>query len=452
MPCSEKRARQLLERGRARVHKLTPFAIRLRDRLAEDSILQPVRLKLDPGSKGTGVAIVRESSGPEGGTDLHVITLAEIIHRGALISKKLAARRSMRRTRRSRKTRYRAARFANRRRPAGWLAPSVRHRVVTTEAWVRRYCALAPITALSMELVRFDSQKIENPEIRGVEYQQGTLAGYELREYLLEKWGPRCAYCDASDTPLEIEHIVARAQGGSDRASNLCLACHTCNQKKANRRLVEFLTNDPERVSRILAMAKAPLRDAAAVNATRWALFNRLKSFGLPVEAASGGRTKYNRQRLELPKRHAFDATCVGRFQSITGWNIPILQIRCAGRGSYKRTRLSAGGFPRGYLMRRKSVFGFQTGDMVSAEVIKGKNQGQYVGRVAVRDRGWFDIQTSTGVVQGISHHHCKILQRGDGYGYSLVAKYSGRKNENTDDAGSRACDPSAASKPESLA
>ena len=257
MPCSEKRARQLLERGRARVHKLTPFAIRLVDRLVEDSILQPVRLKLDPGSKRTGLAIVRESSSPEGDCNLHVIALAEILHRGPLISKKLAARRSMRRARRSRKTRYRAARFANRRRPAGWLAPSLKHRVVTTEAWVRRYCALVPITALSLELVRFDLQKMENPEIGGVEYQQGTLAGYELREYLLEKWGRQCAYCDATDVPLEIEHIVARAQGGSDRASNLCLACHTCNQKKANRPLAEFLKNDVERVSRILALAKA---------------------------------------------------------------------------------------------------------------------------------------------------------------------------------------------------
>src|SRR6516164_7008342 len=101
-----------------------------------------------------------------------------------------------------------------------------------------------------------------------------------------------------------------------------------------------------------------------------------LKSFGLPLEAASGGRTKYNRQRLELPKTHAFDATCVGRFQTVSGWNIPILQIKCTGRGSYQRTWLTAGGFPRGYLMRRKSMFGFQTGDVVLAEVTAGKNQG----------------------------------------------------------------------------
>ena len=113
--------------------------------------------------------------------------------------------------------------------------------------------------------------------------------------------------------------------------------------------MAEFLKNDPDRVSRILTMAKAPLR--ASVNATRWALFDVLNSFGLPIEAASGGRTKYNSQRVDLPKTHAFDATCVGRFQTVSGWKLPILQIKCTGRGSYQRTRLTAGGFPRGYLM-----------------------------------------------------------------------------------------------------
>ncbi|WP_459571780.1 RRXRR domain-containing protein, partial [Cupriavidus sp. 8B] len=99
-----------------------------------------------------------------------------------------------------------AARFDNRRKPAGWLAPSLQHRVQTTMAWVRRLRALAPITAISTELARFDMQAMQNAEISGVEYQQGELAGYEVREYLLEKWGRQCAYCDARDMPLELEH------------------------------------------------------------------------------------------------------------------------------------------------------------------------------------------------------------------------------------------------------
>lgn len=113
----------------------------------------------------------------------------------------------------------------------GWLAPSLRHRVDTT-----RFIELAPITALCMELVRFDMQAVENPEISGVEYQQGTLLGYEVKEYLLEKFGRICAYCDAPDRPLETEHIVAKANGGSNRISNLTLACRPCNEKIGNGR------------------------------------------------------------------------------------------------------------------------------------------------------------------------------------------------------------------------
>ena len=93
------------------------------------------------------------------------------------------------------------------------------------------------------------------------------------------------------------------------------------------------------------------------------------------------------------------------------------------GRGSYQRTRLDAYGFPRGYLTRKKRINGFQTGDMVTAIVTKGKKIGSYIGRVAVRASGSFNIQTAEGVVQHISHKHCKIIQRADGYGYSRVAK-----------------------------
>jgi 5-methylcytosine-specific restriction endonuclease McrA len=78
-------------------------------------------------------------------------------------------------------------------------------------------------------------QLIDNPEIHGVEYQQGTLAGYEMREYLLEKWGRSCAYCSKSDVPLQIEHIVAKGRGGTGRASNLTLACKATGSRKTTR-------------------------------------------------------------------------------------------------------------------------------------------------------------------------------------------------------------------------
>ena len=429
MPCTEKRARLLLDRGRARVHRLVPMVIRLIDRQADDCDFQPLRLKIDPGSKTTGLALVREvkvvdvSTG-EIQSGVAVLNLMELVHRGRQISEALTARRQMRRRRRS-CLRYRAPRFLNRgNKQSGWLASSLQHRVDTAMAWVRRIQRWAPVRAISSELVRFDMQALQNPEIDGVEYQQGTLFGYELREYLLEKWGRQCAYCDAKDLPLQIEHIRPKALGGSNRASNLALACACCNQKKAARSIEDFLSKDKKRLLAILAQAPKPLRDAAAVNATRWALANALKATGLPVELASGGRTKFNRSALGVPKTHALDAACVGQVDAIEGWARPALTLKAMGRGSYQRTRLDKFGFPRGYLMRSKRVHGFGTGDMVRAEVPKGVKTGIHTGRVAVRASGNFNIQSQkegvSTVVQGISHRHCRVVQRNDGYGYFL--------------------------------
>ena len=416
MPCSEKKARLLLERGRARVHRMVPFVIRLIDRKVEDSELQSVRLKLDPGSKTTGVALVRDVGG-----DVVVLSLAELVHRGRQISEALTARRSMRRRRRGANLRHRAPRFLNRgNKKSGWLAPSLQHRVDTTVSLVNRWSKWVPVGAISMELVRFDMQLIANPEISGVEYQQGTIAGYELRQYMLEKWGRACAYCGKEGVPLQMEHIKAKSKGGSNAASNICVACESCNTKKGTGDVSEFLKNDPVRLKRILAQAKAPLKDAAAVNSTRWALFTALKATELAVETGSGGLTKFNRTRLGIPKAHSLDAACVGIVGEVRCWNKPVLSMKCSGRGSYQRTRLNKYGFPRGFLMRQKSVHGFQTGDMVKAVVPSGKKAGVHIGRVAIRESGYFNIQTGTEVIQGISHKHCKVTQRSDGYGYSL--------------------------------
>lgn len=303
-------------------------------------------------------------------------------------------------------------------------------------AWVTRLCRLAPITLISQELVRFDLQKMDNPEISGVEYQQGTLLGYEVREYLLEKWGRECAYCGTADTPLEVEHVVPRSRGGSNRISNLTLSCHDCNQEKGALPLDTFFTfgkgmlkrlkqnghTADTCLSRVQHQLKQPLRDASAVNATRWALFNRLNETGLRVVTGSGGRTKYNRQCLNVPKTHALDAACVGKIGTLHKWQVPTLTIKARGRGRYQRTRLTKYGFPRGYLMRQKQVRGFQTGDMVKATVPTGQKAGTHIGRVAVRKTGSFNIQTEQGAVQGISYKYCTLLQRGDGYGYHFTA------------------------------
>ncbi|WP_081616243.1 RNA-guided endonuclease IscB [Verrucomicrobium sp. 3C] len=425
MPCTERRARLLLTRKRAIVHRRYPFTIRLKDR--EDGRTQPLRLKIDPGSKTTGLALVREDA--NGGQ--HVLWLAELEHRGSVIRGRLIARRAFRRRRRA-QLRYRPARFDNRRRTDDHLAPSLRHRVDTAMSWIGRLRRLAPVTGMSQGLVRFDTQAIQNPEITGVEYQQGALAGYEVREYLLEKWSRQCAYCGAKDVPLEVDHIHPKSRGGSDRVSNLTLACHECKQVKDNRKVDEFLANRPDRMATILAKAKAPLHDAAAINSTRWALYNRLKDTGLPIETGSGGRTKYNRSQLNIPKTHCLDAACVGELKTLLGWDAPVLNIKAAGRGSYQRTRLTQHGFPRGCLTRSKRHFGFQTGDLVKAAVPSGKKVGIHLGPVAVRKSGSFNIQTLHGVVQGIGHRNCALIQRADGYGYAIKPKIAERKDAGT--------------------
>jgi 5-methylcytosine-specific restriction endonuclease McrA len=274
---------------------------------------------------------------------------------------------------------------------------------------------LCPLTALSVELVRFDTQLLENAEIAGIQYQQGELAGYEVREYLLEKWFRRCAYCKREDIGLQVEHLVPRARGGSDRVSNLTIACERCNRAKGNQTAAEYGH------AHLMAQAKAPLKDAAAVNSTRWALWRALEGFRLPVEAGTGGRTKYNRRRLDWPKAHWRDAACVGastpeRLTVATG---SVLLIVCKGHGTRQMCRTNKYGFPVRHVPRHKRWFGFRTGDLVKAVVPKGKQRGTHVGRLALRTTGRFNITTAVGLIQGISYRHCRIIQCADGYAYA---------------------------------
>ena len=176
--CHAGQARRMLKAGKAAVYKLYPFTIILKGEVT-DPEPQPYQIKLDPGSKTTGVAIVNQETG-------EVVFAAEIEHRGQVIKATLDSRRGVRRSRRARKTRYRKPKFNNRTRPTGWLPPSLLSRVANVETWVKRLIKLCPISGISLELVKFDTQLMQNAEINGVLYQQGTLAGYELREYLLE--------------------------------------------------------------------------------------------------------------------------------------------------------------------------------------------------------------------------------------------------------------------------
>lgn len=408
-PCHPARARKLLGSGRAAVFRTFPFTIILKERVREESEVQEYRIKIDPGSRTTGMALVREN-------DRKVVWAAEIEHRGQTVRDRLADRRASRRGRRSRHCRYRPARFDNRRKRPGWLPPSLESRLANTQTWVRRLAKFVPVKAISIELVKFDTQVVQNPEIEGVEYQQGELAGYEVREYLLEKWARKCAYCGKNGVALEIEHIVPRSRGGTNRVGNLTLACHECNQRKGSRTAAEF--GYPE----IQEKAKQPLKDAAAVNATRWELWRRLGAGGLDMEGDSGGRTKFNRTRQSLPKTHWLDAACVGRSgeRVVVPPHLTPLSIHAYGHGCRQMCRMDKFGFPRTGPKKAKNVKGFQTGDMVVALVKEGKKAGRYFGRVAVRSSGSFDIQTAAKKIAGVSHRYCRHVHRSDGYSYNF--------------------------------
>ena len=435
-PTHPARARQLLKKGKAAVYRRYPFSIILKYEVSDfvfDAIwngvkdteaeIQPLRLKIDPGSKTTGLAILNDRSG-------EVVWAAELQHRGWQIKSALDSRRATRRSRRHRKTRYRKPRFNNRRQPKGWLPPSLMSRVYNIQTWVERLRRYCPIRAISLELAKFDTQQMENPEISGVEYQQGELFGYEVREYLLEKFGRKCAYRGAENVPLrqaeggrcflQVEHIIPKARNGSNRVSNLTIACTKCNQRKGNQTAKEF--GHPK----VQAQAKKPLRDAAVLNATRWKIYHRLQNECLPVEIDTGGRTKFNRTQRSLPKTHWLDATCVGEStpEIIKVEGIQPLVIVATGRGSRQMCRVDKYGFPRTSAKNFKRVHGFQTGDIVKAIVRTGKKAGVYIGRVAIRSTGSFNIKTKNGTVQGISYRCCQLIQQLDGYTYDRRAAF----------------------------
>ncbi|MFH7030040.1 MAG: RNA-guided endonuclease IscB [Heteroscytonema crispum UTEX LB 1556] len=412
-PIHPAQARQLLRNRKAAVYRRFPFTIILRES-RPDAPVKPLRLKIDPGAKYTGIALVNDSTG-------EVVFAAELKHRGFAIRDCLTSRRQLRRSRRNRKTRYRQPRFLNRTRSEGWLAPSLESRVDNIKTWVNRLRKFAPIDAISQELVKFDMQLIRNPNIQGKEYQQGTLAGYETRQYLLEKWNRECASCGIKDVPLQVEHIHPKSKGGTDSITNLTLSCEKCNIKKGTKDIKEFLKKDSSRLEKILKQARRPLVDAAAVNTTRFVLLEVLKSTSLPVETGSGGLTKFNRTQQGLEKTHWVDAAVVGKSTPVLNIkNVKPLLITANGHGTRQSCRTDKYGFPIRHCSRTKFHFGFQTGDIVKAVVTSGKKVGAYVGRIATRATGSFNISTKDGLVQGISYKYCKHIHKKDGYSYAI--------------------------------
>lgn len=422
-PTTPKRARELLNKGKAAVLRRYPFTLILKqDRAAAKPYLE---LRIDPGSKVTGFALINQKN--------ECIWGMELEHRGALISESLIKRAGFRRNRRNRQSRYRKKRF-NRKKAEGWLPPSLMHRVQTVLTWIERICRYNPVVAIVIEKVKFDTQQLDNPNIKGIEYQQGTLAGYTIREALLEHWGRECAYCNARETPLQIEHILPRAKGGSNRFNNLTLACQPCNQAKGNRAIADFLKHKPDTLKKIQSHCKKSLNDAAAVNSTRNKLFAVAATIGLPVMAGNGALAKLVRAKSNLPKAHWIDAASNSLNQKTVKLltHQPLL-VTCKGHGNRQTVRCNSSGFPA--ITVKKNSHGRKivtvvkpkqkykhalAGDIVNVTLEKDRKhitKGVYTARVKT--------PTNTGVEVKINGHRISskifnFIHRSDGYDYKF--------------------------------
>ena len=437
-PCHPAVARRLLREGQAAVYKRYPFTIILKREVSSPKTTD-CTLSIDPGSKCTGLAITDSNH--------NIVACFELHHRGAAIKKRLSDRAGYRRSRRTRKLRYRPARWQNRSRKApvltadgwqyqsfgqsskNWVAPSLMSRVFNIHTWVKRLCKVYPIAQLAVEHVKFDTQLMENPEISGVEYQRGTLYEAEMWEYLLEKFGRKCYYCGAKDVPLEKEHILPKSKGGTNRVSNLTVSCRECNIEKGNKHPNELQGDFGKRVQSALKAAKKPLKDAQAVNTIRWKIVETLKATGLPIVYGTGGKTKWHRKKAGLPKTHYYDAACVAGVAKSSDSH-SVLAIHAVGYGHRGdlgdyQTKQKAPGFKRPY-RRIEHCGGFQKLDTVEMTTKTGRS----VGCINTFDK------TPEGMPQKLriktdwtggdgrkngNIHQLRRIQKRDGYAYQII-------------------------------
>jgi 5-methylcytosine-specific restriction endonuclease McrA len=395
MPTTPRRARLWLKEKRARVVRQEPFTIRLR--FTTKSHVQPARVGVDTGSKDLGIAAIANGE---------VVFQAEV-HLRDDITAKMTQRRQYRHTRRARKTRYREARYDNRRRPLGWLPPSLHSKAAATLKTVRFVASFLPVGRVAIEVGSFDTQKLQNPEISGLEYQQGELSGYLLREYVLSKWKRQCSYCQITGVPLQVEHIVPKARGGSDRVCNLALGCSPCNQKKGTQTAAEF------GYSQVQAMALIPLKDAAHASSIKSRVVHDLQEvFGeSQVSITYGYETKYKRiQALGLPKSHTNDAVAIAcEIGEVVKPLEMVHHLRCLARGQYQRFNglrsehkcwapRKVQGFKLYELVKAKGQVGYiagrrEKGSFVIKDVLSGKKLLEITPRKLVRvarlKEGW---------------------------------------------------------------
>ena len=367
MPTRPAKARHLLDAGKAVVVQRDPFTIRLT--VPSGKHVQPVTVGVDLGAKVVGVAAIGDG---------RVLYQGEVILRDD-IRWRMDRRRSYRRTRRSRKCRYRAPRFNNRAasRRKGRLPPSIRSKVDTTIKVVRRVASFLPVSLIRVEVANFDTQAMQAGQKRlpGWTYQRGEQYGWEnVKMYVRARDKYTCQYCGAVMPPdLEVDHIVPRSRGGTDRPDNLVAACHECNRRKGNQTATEF--GYPQVAER----AGQSFRVAAHTQAGKTVTLDGLAEIA-QVETTYGYVTKPDRERMGLPKTHYYDAVAIAS----AGEPVEVLgayeAMRAVARGAYRQRKGD-----RSHLVASLpyEVFGFRQWDKVALPdggvgFVKGRRSSGY--------------------------------------------------------------------------
>ena len=284
------KVRRLLKSGQATVVKRTPFTIQLT--YNSETYVQSISLGIDAGTKHIGVSAT---------TEKEVLFEAEIALRNDIVDL-LATRRSYRSSRRNRKTRYRKARFDNRKKPKGWLAPSVQNKVDAHTKVVKLAKSILPIANTTVEVAQFDIQKIKNPNIEGVDYQKGEQLGFwNVREYIFFRDKHTCQYCKgkSKDKILNVHHIRSRKTHG-DRPNNLITLCETCHKKIHTEGIENYFSPKDK-----------GFRHEGQMTVMRWFIFNKLKEIFPEAKLIYGYITKNTRIANGLEKSHMVDARCI---------------------------------------------------------------------------------------------------------------------------------------------
>ena len=424
MPTHPAKARKLMRKGRAVPHHVKGlFGIRLLDRTREQSSVQDVAINIDPGSQTTGIAVVSDN---EAG-DRTVLAALEIKHRAFTIKATLTRRRACRRNRRGR-LRFRKPRFDNRSRKLGTLPPSVDSLRADTIRVVHILQLMYPVTLIRIERNKFDPQLMMNPDIQGIEYQRGTLFGWQVRAYILERDQGRCVYCRRSKVRLELDHVRPRATG-SDRVDNLVACCRDCNIRKDNQTIEQFLTDQPDLLERILTRLKrSALASATHMNAVLPALTKDLRATSLPVQLTDAASVSWTRQQLNIRKTHCYDAVLLGSVvTSVNTLPSKVIELRPSNGRSKQKANVDRHGTPVGRPFRaqqrlprhqrkrspaaghsdrhqRYGPQGIGTGDTIVLE----HKAGRSIGRAVIKVRG-----TRVAVGQhSASIAHARIIAR----------------------------------------